>query len=260
MLSDAAVRHFNLHSAGKPEPCVVVISHDCDVVNDDLDKEPQVEVIVGQLIGEANGNWTSGKSSRTLHCQVNRGGIGQWVELVSTDKRCIPKQELARFSPDDSYSIDGKTLATLRSWLAKRYGRAAFPDTFNRRMHDTGADSALAKTLEKHGKYISFVYFKLGDKRTVECQDDEQYELDIVLVYPPGDDPLATADQADAIADAVESRVLDRLKPGCGIKLNQCFSASEDELKVSEAKLLDEWDLAYLTFRASEEQPARPAF
>ena len=39
------------------------------------------------------------------------------------------------------------------------------------------------------------------------------------------------------------------------IALKDCMSISEDDLSVSQARLLTQWRLEYMTIRAEEEQP-----
>lgn len=58
----------------KPEEAeaavVIVISHDCDLANDNLETEPYVEVIIGRRIDKTNGNCTAAKSARILHLEL----------------------------------------------------------------------------------------------------------------------------------------------------------------------------------------------
>lgn len=236
---------------------VVVISHDCDLAKD-ADREAFVEVIIGRLIDRADGNSSWGKSSRTLHYTVDCAGSAESIELVSTSKTQINKNRLARFSPDDRYSISHECLALLRSWLAARYRRPSFPDAFNDRMRGTGAAKELAKVLSKHGMNISFVFFDLGDKRNVECGDHETYQLAVALAFPPGNDPEAAADDADFVAGVVDEAIRTKLRSGCGIVLRDCFAISEDDISVSQAKLLDLWDLDYVSFRAGGADGGQP--
>lgn len=46
---------------------LVVNSHDCDIVEADLKFEPSIEVIVGELVDEADPNRTHAKSPNMLH-------------------------------------------------------------------------------------------------------------------------------------------------------------------------------------------------
>lgn len=235
----------------------VVISHDCDLANA-VTKEPFVEVIVGRLIDREDGNSSWGKSSRTLHYTVDCAGCEECIELVSTNKAQIEKERLARYFPDDRYSTSHERLAMLRNWLAARYRRPSFPDAFNDRMRETGAAKELAKVLAKHGASISFVFFDLGDKRNTECDDHETYHLTVVLAFPPGNDPEAAADEGDSAAGKVDKAIRAKLSPGCGIALHDCFAISEDDIPVSRAKLLDLWDLDYVSFRAGGAEGGQP--
>ena len=236
---------------------VVMISHDCDLANDAV-KEPFVEVIIGSLVDQANGNSSYGKSARTLHYTVDCAGSEECIELVSTSKSQIDKERLARFSPDDRYSISHECLALLRNWLAARYRRPSFPGEFNDRMKETGAAEKLAKVMEKDGTNISFVFFDLGDKRSVECDEHETYPLTVVLAFRPGNNPEAAADCASSVAGKVDAALRTKLQPGCGIVLSDCFAISEDDISVSRAKLLDLWDLDYVSFRTGDTEAGQP--
>jgi hypothetical protein len=260
VLPAAAVESLDLHHPTEgATTCVVVISHDCDLANDNLDAEPDVEVIIGQGIEREIGNFTWGKSPRKLHYTVTCAGAERFVELVSTGKCYLAKSDLAQFEPDDRYSLNGKALAALRSWLGSRYNRAAFPDSFVARMRDTKADSKLAKALEKHGEQISFIYFDVDEGRNLERVEGDPYELSIVLVFPPGNDAEAAADKADEVAALVENNVGSRLQDGKAIFLKSCFAICEDDLPVSKAKLLAHWRLEHMTLSADNEQPSPPA-
>jgi len=260
VLPAPAIEHFDLHHpAAGTTTCVVVISHDCDLANDNLTAEPDVEVIIGRTTDKVDGNYTWGKAPRTLHYPVTCNGETRHVELVSTSKCILSKSELAQFEPDEQYVLDGKSLAVLRSWLGSRYNRAAFPDTFVNRMRSTKADSKLAKVLERSGEHISFVYFDVDSGQNIEREEGDPYKLSIVLVFPPGNDPEATANKVEDVAAEVEEIVGGRLKDGTAVVLKSCFPISEDDLPVSKAKLLTQWRLEYMTLRDDDEQPGPPA-
>lgn len=257
---DAAAR-FGLTSAADPgSTCAVVITHDCDLANDSLDAEPYVEVIVGRTVAAANGNFSWGKAPRTLHYPVQCDGATATVELVATEKVNLLKTDLASFEPDPRFSLDGQTLAVLRSWLSARYDRAAFADAFVTRMRETKADAKLAKALEAHGKSVSFTYFDVDKGQCVERVEGDPYLLSVVLVFNPGDDPDAAADAAEEAAEAVEKALRGRLPVGgTSIRLDACFAISEDDIPVSQARVLNHWRLEYMTHRAEDGQLGPPA-
>lgn len=260
VLCSAACAALGLKDGAHPEAtCVVVIGHDCDLANDNLDAEPSVEVIVGRLVNKANGNFTWGKAPRTLHLEMLRDGHSVAVELVATAKEEPPKGVLAQFVPDTAFELDATQLGVLRSWLGARYNRTAFPDTFVDRMKATKADTRLAKLIEPKGNLVSFVYFVLDDGEMRERDEGDPYELSIVLVHRPGDDPDDAADQADTLAEEIFAECKKRLpgtehEPNQNIILKSCISISEDDVTVTKARLLAHWRLEYMSLRADEEQ------
>lgn len=238
--------------------CVVVISHDCDLANDNLQAEPMVELVVGLEVAILNGNYTWGKAPRTLHLPLLHHGQQVAIELQQTTKTQVPKSALAGFKPDPAWALRGNHLQTLRTWLASRYHRAAFPDTFVNRMNQCKASEKLAKALEPHGELISFIYFDLDEGQHTERTDDEPYRLSVVLVFVAGDDPERAMTSAEQVADKVDTVLRQRFTPEAGVVLKTCFSISEDELPVSKARVLTQWRLEHMTQRADTTQPGPP--
>ncbi len=259
VLTEEAIQALGLSHPETPDStCVVVISHDCDLANDALQMEPDVEVIVGRHLPKGDGNYFWAKAPRTLHVDVLQNDIAAVVELVATAKRLIPKQALAAFSPDVSYSFPSKSLSALRSWLGVRYNRAAFPDQFVDRLSQSKVDKRLAKIIEPVGNLLSAVYFDVDGGKEIDHSDGSPYELKIVLAYPPGDDPEQAADEVgkleNEIADFFEKKHFDQATGKWnGIALKACMSISEDDLRVSRARLLTQWRLEYMTLKTGEE-------
>lgn len=259
VLCPQAVTTLGLQHAGPEEStCAVVISHDCDLANDDLGIEPHVEVIVGRLVAAANGNYSWGKAPRTLHLPMLCDDVPVWVELTATGKRLVPKAELANFKPDTSFVLDGKGLDVLRIWLSARYYRAAFPDSFVERMRETKVDQRIAKKLQSHGDLISFVYFDLDDGRMLERADGEPYQLSIVLVYAPGADPEESMEEAERVAHDVKDACESRLSDGKRIVLKSCLAISEDDITLSRARALTHWRLEHMSLKSDTEQLGPP--
>lgn len=243
--------------------CVVVISHDCDLAIHDLQVEPNVEIIIGRHLPQGNGNYFWAKAPRTLHVDVLRADTPAVVELVATAKAVVPKEALAAFAPDTTYSFSGKSLSALRSWLGVRYNRTAFPDPFVNWLSQFKVDKRLAKIIEPVGNLLSAVYFDVDSGMEIDHSDGSPYNLKIVLAYPPGDDPEQTADDVERleaeIADLFEKKHFDQATGKWnGIALKECMSISEDDLVVSKARLLTQWRLEYMTLKANEEQPGAP--
>ncbi len=256
VLPQDAVVQLGLVEAGRADSArAVVISHDCDLANANLNAEPDVEVLVGGVAAALNGNFAWGKSPRTLHLSVQKGPGAEILELVQTSKFLVPKTALAKYQPSAEHSMDQQALSTLRSWLATRYNRAAFADTFVNRLGAARADERLAQLLKSSGDLISFVFFKMEEGHTVERPDGDPYIFDIVLVFPPGEDAEASAERADALAETIESALQERLKEPTALVLRSCMAISEDDITVARAKVLTQWRLEHMTLRADEPQP-----
>lgn len=265
LLPLSAIQTLGLSHPENPEiTCVVVTSHDCDLANDDLDVEPDVEVIIGCHPKQVNGNFFWAKAPRTLHLEVIQDGTPVTIELTATAKRLVLKEKLAAFIPNATYSMSGKSLDVLRSWLAIRYNRAAFPDAFVCRLSQSKIDKRLAKLIEPLGQHLSAVYFDVDGGRELDRSDDSAYELKIALVYPPGDDPEKVADEVEALERSIEKLFAGQhydlaTNTWNGVELKSCMSISEDDLTVSKARSLTQWRLEHMTLKADDEQPSAPA-
>jgi hypothetical protein len=265
VLSQECVQALGLANPDAPDrTCVVVISHDCDLANDDLQTEPNVEVIIGCLPKKGSGNYFWAKAPRTLHLDAVHGDVPTVIELIATAKRLVPKSALAAFTADNTYSLSGKSLSTLRSWLAVRYNRASFPDPFVNRLSQSKVDKGLAKLIEPIGQRLSAVYFDVDGGKEIDRSDGSPYDLKIVLTYPPGDDPEQTADEVEKLEASIETLFSKKhFDPAIGvwngIAMTTCMSISEDDLTVSKTRLLTEWRLEYMTLKADDGQLGAPS-
>ena len=242
---------------------VVIISHDCDLANDNLQAEPNVEAIIGRLVKKGDGNYYWAKAPRTLHVDVLQNRMLVTIELVATAKCLIPKQQLAPFTPDTNHIFSSKSLSALRSWLGVRYNRAAFPDPFVNRLSQSKVDKRLAKIIEPVGDLLSAIYFDVDGGNEVNHSDGSPYELKIVLAHPPGNDPEQTANDVEKIEDEItalfeEKHFNQATGSWDGIILSGCMSISEDYLSVSKARLLTQWRLEYMTLKADDHQSGAP--
>jgi hypothetical protein len=103
--SDAVDALGLAHTEPGVQTAALVISHDCDLATDNLEAEPYVELIVGRLVNGPDGNFSHGKSPRTLHLPMTCNGKVTIVELVATEKRVCNKVDLAGYKPDGAYHL-----------------------------------------------------------------------------------------------------------------------------------------------------------
>lgn len=256
ILTPDAIKQLGLtHPNGAEEICVMVVSHDCDLANEDLATEPNVEIIIGCHPKTIDGNFFWSKAPRKLHFEVNFGESTKIVELVTTDKCLVPKAKLAQFLPNKNYTLTGQSRSILRNWLAVRYNRASFPDEFVNRFSTSKFDKHFAKLIEPYGQNLSSVFFDIDSGRNLDHFDGSVYILSVILIFAPGVDPEKTADGLETLETSIQKLFERRYfnattDTWSGIALNSCISISEDDISMSKARLLTEWRLESMTLKS----------
>ena len=206
ILTHEAAAALKLIPAESAERTVgLVISHDCDLAADPS-KEPNVEVIRATLIAESQGQFTNSKNARTLHLQFSSGDGRQWLELHATDKLTISKSDLAAFVPRTDFKLDRSGHSTLEWWLAARYRRSAFPDSFVDRLKKSGLDDKLTTILKPHGEHIRSIFFELDEGNEEEKNEAaDTYSLRIYVLYATESDPETARLAAEQVRDEIEA-------------------------------------------------------
>jgi hypothetical protein len=228
-----------------PEKFAIVISHDCDLAND-IEDEPDVEIIVGTSIEACLPDKTHAKNVRILHIEIDGPGGRQAVELVARKKVPIPKSKMVGFGPDKAYSIAAEELGTLRSWLAARYKRASIPDGLQNLIKDIFHDIAKKKERPRalRGIWIDF------DPDVEHLPSGEKYELWIVVVYSTSEEG-SKAVAEDAIKQIKDKFERKYRKGGVwtGLDLRECVARSDTEFTYYDTHRYKLFRLEYLSLR-----------
>jgi hypothetical protein len=222
VLTDETVDKFGLRDAQAPDATlVVVISHDCDLAAS-LERDHEIELIVGRQIEKANGNFTHAKVPRLLHIEFTTADGGKFVELEATRKVCVPKTAFSDHEPRSDFRLDPAEQSTLQHWLGARYRRSAFPDAFEKRLNESGAGERLAKIMKPAGKHIRAVFFEVdGGNEVQRNEPTDTYALRIILLHisqPHGQESEAAALKAKNQIEAVFSNLFFKK---VGIRLTQ---------------------------------------
>jgi hypothetical protein len=245
VLSAASAEEFRAAGDSLPEDFAdfVVISHPCDVVAKDFEREPNVEMLARRVADTRDGNLSYGKNPRCW--QMETDGILYEAEI--RNRFLIPRQRLA--TADPAGNVTESDLRTLRRWLSNRYARAAFPDAFNDRFRP--ASAAVAKVLKRLGTKISGIYL-LVDAR--ELPEDEDYA--VVLVATMLEDDFGDAEARRICSEAVT--LVGASLDGCrGISLLESDMRSESQMSLSDLRELKRWDYDSLSLR-DEGSPLAP--
>lgn len=260
LLTKEAASALHLINAASPEDTLVVVAtHDCDLAQPP-EREPIVEVIVGRLIQKCEGNYTHGKSSRTLHLQFE-GDKPLWVELVSIDKQVISKNKLEQFFPNTSSKLSVSNFSTFQQWLASRYRRSAFPDEFENRFNNAGLVKKIAGIVKKYNTMITAVFFDVDGGEEIErTAREDLYTLDIYLLYETENDfdaAIAAANKAKLEIDKVFKERLFDAATGCwkDIELNNVEVISEQALTYYQARIFKKRNLDYISLATHPQQP-----
>ncbi len=260
VLAAESAARLGLVPQGDEQALVVVISHDCDIASAE-DKEPMVELIVGRRI-ERLGADTHAKTARRLHLQFNADAGPVAAELLATQKVAAPKAAVLADAPRQGWSLSPGSLVTLQNWLAARYRRAAFPESFEARLKAKPGQlhKKIVKAMDTAGIHVLAVLFDLDEGQELERQQPEDaYQLRIHLLYDSNvDEPTAYA-AAQAAADTIESAFEAAFCQPDGtwrnIKLLSCEPVSDSAMTVAASQLLKQWRLDYMSLEDDPQQP-----
>lgn len=260
VLSEDTAAALGLESpSGAGATVVVVITHDCDIASG-LEREPQVEVIVGSRIA-ALGADTNAKTARRLHIEFRTEGAEAPVELLATDKRYLPKADLLAASPRAEWSLAPESLVTLQQWLAARYRRAAFADEFESRLkaRPGQVDRKLAKALGVAGVHVLACFFDVdGGEEVVRRDPADVYSLRITLLYDSTQDEptafAATQRAVEAIEAAFEKAFLVDSR-WQNVQLLSCDAMSDSVMTVAYSRMLKRWRLDHMSLADDPQQP-----
>jgi len=224
----------------------IVVSHDCDLAQE-IEVEPNVEIILGKSIDACRPDKTHAKNVRILHIEISGPSGRTAVELVAQDKISISKAQLADARPDNTFSIDKDELAILRSWLAARYKRASIPDGLQTLIKDIFEDVAKKKERPRalRGIWIEF------DPDLDHLPDGDKYELWIVVVYSTSEEGSKAV--AEEVANQIRSKFEKKYRKNgvwTELDLRECVARSDTEFTYYDTYKYKAFRLEHLSLRA----------
>ena len=159
---------------------LVLTSHDCDIVNVSMDKEPVVEVLRMSVAatGKVDRRQSWGRNPRALQLEFEARETPVVLLCGVHDRWTIPRTLLMRESP--ARCLPDKERRLVAEWLAKRYIRAAFPTAFDQRWRSKL--KGWQKLLQKYSEWIQGVYLRLGTLD--ELAADVPYKCHLILAVP----------------------------------------------------------------------------
>lgn len=159
---------------------LIVTSHDCDIVNERIDKEPVVEILRAEVVNRKSPDkqqvW--GRNPRTMQLQVASHNGPVVLSVRVHDRWTLPRDLLASEAP--ACVLGDKERRLIAEWLAKRYIRAAFPTAFDARWRSNLRE--WTSLLEKHSQWAQGVYIRLNTLK--ELDGTTPYKIHLFVAVP----------------------------------------------------------------------------
>jgi hypothetical protein len=241
-----------IHPEFPNDTLVVVVSHDCDLV-ENTEIEPHCEIIVGHKIAKEDGTYSKGKNPRKLHLTFSGGTTPVIANFLTTAKIRLEKDRLLGQEPADSIRLTPDEQSTLQSWLSKRYHRRSFPNEFDIRLRAKQMDRRLDTIIKATKGDLIAVLFDLDSGEMVERTDpDDAYSLTVFLLYDVSVDSVAAEQSAKEAAHKVRESFRQNYLSGrrwSFIELKNALPISEDVMTIHHWRVLKPW---YLTAGMAE--------
>lgn len=219
----------------------MVVSQSCDLVHHDLRNEPTAVVLLLKSLNSGiSEQLMHGRNPRHLHFQSLDG---RWFEAWAWNQATIPRQELARKDASTEIGLSPKVLRCVLDWLAKRFTRIAFPDSFNTVLKPKS--NAIEKLIKKNHHLFSEILMRISPFDELETNQHYEVACFLLMEAEVYQDPKQLDDAR------VTAGKLEMLFEDCGIAVHECSAVSEEHLTVAEFNNLLNWDFEHLTNRAS---------
>lgn len=231
---------------------LIITSHDCDVVNKSLDKEPRVELLVGRphRAPKPDKGQAGGRNPRTLELVIPTEDGPHILKLSVHDRWTIPRELLEQEAP--ATCLPDKERRLVAEWLAKRYIRAAFPTSFDQRWRQGKNLSKWTKLLNKYSEWIQGVYLRLSTDQ--ELSDDKPYRCHLILAVPD----IKRSDSGwGEMRNEIETKVSkfwEQFDPS--IIFDGCDVRGTDEITIADLEPYKRFDADWLSF--ADDSPTIP--
>ncbi|MDR2115273.1 MAG: hypothetical protein LBP87_02720 [Planctomycetaceae bacterium] len=147
----------------------ILLSHDCDIVQPDIKKEPNVEFLIAFPVSQLDGNYIRGKNSRCYHFQLHN----IFYEIKAFERISVPRYWLIDRTPHPTLQLPVEEIRAVVHWFAQRYECPAFPNNFNKRFSKKSKQT-IEQILKNIGHIISGIYIACPQE---EYSDDFSYDI-----------------------------------------------------------------------------------
>lgn len=218
---------------------LVVLTQDCDLVHPSYEVEPNVELIAGVLLENADNGLRHGRNPRRLHLDLEQAAAPKATVGFSVHRRIVvPRSLLEDHKPHQSLRLGPDERRLLCDWVAKRYVRAAFPDAFNERARESYRK--IEKELKRSGEPVTGLFLMIDPDEERDAGEGYRILLRVVARSEALSDEkteITLVRVAKVIADALGS---------CqGILVEDHQLVSESEFTLADLRFFKRWDWDY---------------
>jgi len=229
---------------------LILTSHDCDIQNGSLRKEPFVEIIRAEVMSRGNHDrqqaW--GRNPRTLRFPIEDGKDSPVLRCHVHERWMLPRELLATEAP--LRFVSDKARRVIAEWLAKRYIRSAFPTAFDLRWRRKAKEWTIV--LERHSAWLQGVYLRLST--LAELGQEVPYKCHIILAVPAsqrGSTDWATRRET---LEREISRFWEQFRPG--IDCVEVEVLGTDEVTLADIEPYQRFDADWISFGDNTESAA----
>lgn len=220
----------------------IVISHDCDLNNLKFENEPLIELLQAKYLGngKGDGNLAFGKNPRRYQFKIKE----RLYEIFIHSRKSIGREKLLSSCPDVGRKIEPDEVKKICLWVAKRYVRAAFPDSFNERLRPI--NKGLRTLLGEEGSRLTGIYITVDEN---ELPPEQTYEIDIWATMKVQDynDPQILMEGQSCF-----DQFIAQLGACDGIEINDDRLVPESRISLDELRLLKRWDYDELSLKEND--------
>ena len=232
-----------------PDNWLVVVSQSCDIVVPKDDAEKYVELLWAHPhVGKPRTQLCNLHSTRQLDFHPNKDVFRDTVLTAhaSTDRFVVPRSALLGSHPDAHRTLSAAATKRLHAWLALRYNRPAWPESFVARINPKPIKIRLLDALKPLMDDIAEVRIGISPK---DLDLDKNNSYKVVVYFVASEEKFENSPDTRRLVQEGFNKFVSALKDCEGIELDTDLSevVSGGEFTWEETQSTDLWDFAYLS-------------
>lgn len=220
---------------------LLIVTQTCDLINPSFDLEPYLEVIqLRSLEGELHAQFKDGKNSRRLEFTIEGSKLNGNYYLLPSDRFLIRRETLLNLYPVECIN-NPKLIKVIPNWLASRYNRTAFPDSYDSRWKFRRDK---IENIIKKLHLVEDIYIRLD--QFDELPEGKDYVVDIILLMDANDFDDANTNKK---YEELKRKLENQFNSCKGLNIESIDLVSNASITLKEIDSYYIWDYSYLTHR-----------